>query len=83
MSENVKPTPGPWTATKSINPGIWHINSPCGDMGDIAIVWQRGPSETNAFLITAAPDMFEYAKRRAEDGDAEAIALVAKAEGRS
>ncbi len=39
--------------------------------------------EAHARLIAAAPEMYAYVRTRAEAGDTEAQAIIAKAEGRS
>jgi hypothetical protein len=39
--------------------------------------------EANARLVSICPEMYDYISTRAELGDKDAIALIAKAEGRS
>lgn len=79
-------TPGPWRA--ELRPSrMWHIygeplRNSTGDRGAVAFTAAtysdagRAKSEANARLIAASPTMFAYVQRRANDGDADAAAIV-------
>ena len=60
-------------------PGAWWINgekSVRGPNGEYIARcnWKNGTS--NARLIAASPTMYEYLRKRAEDGDVEAKAIM-------
>lgn len=90
--EIVGTTPSPWMAEYS-QPGIWHINSIHGGMGDIATVWSDEFVAERAHLIAAAPELLAAARMAHDWLTATASsrslptlvalkAAIAKAEGR-
>lgn len=92
MSE-AKPTPGPWTTARALTPTDGEFDFAIGAMIDgkkycIAETFGRvstgirTPAEANARLIAASPAMFDFIKKRASEGDADAAAIIAAVTGR-
>lgn len=87
-------TPGPWRIAKNKwnvkNPpwrGAIGIEAPEDEYGRLAvpplIAWtlRGGAQEADARLIATAPTMAEYIRKRADDGDQDAIDLWMKITG--
>jgi len=72
MSE---PTPGPWADAGGIGHGSW-IVGPNGE--NVAVVYSRASvhGAQNARLIAAGPTLYDFAAKRAAEGDVEARAIV-------
>jgi hypothetical protein len=94
MSDQPKHTPGPWFAKRAGDGGYfeWYVgrdgeNSIAEDITDPVT---RDPSEANAHLIAAAPELLGALKMMLEGGlegptsqaIETALATIAKAEGR-
>jgi hypothetical protein len=96
MKDQPKHTPGPWFAKRAGGDGYfeWYVGRDgenCSIAEDIADPMTRDPSEANAHLIAASPDLLESLKMMLEGGlegptpqaiDT-ALAAIAKAEGRA
>ena len=92
MKDQPKHTPGPWSADKATyhNGYVEHFVRRDGDAvaiaSDITDPETRQPSEANALLIAAAPDLLEALKDALEHIpmtlQGRALAAIAKAEGR-
>lgn len=92
MSERVKHTPGPWQAIAERGPLVrdgnvwWRIYTvvgvdstfiaECGRTADAAPS-ERAADAANARLIAAGPTMYEFIARKAQEGDADAAAIIA------
>ena len=96
MSNQPKHTPGPWFAKRAGDGGYfeWYVGRDgenCSIAEDIADPMTRDPSEANAHLIAAAPELLEALKMMLEGGlegptpqaIETALATIAKAEGRA
>jgi hypothetical protein len=95
MSDQPKHTPGPWFAKRAGDGRYfeWYVGRDGGNCSiaeDITDPVTRDPSEANAHLIAAAPDLLEALKMMMEGGlegptsqaTETALAAIAKAEGR-
>lgn len=86
--DTTKHTPGPWifyADLPSVEPN-WHIVTTANKMRVLANVHIEPGNDmdkANARLIALAPEMYDHLAKRAAEGDAEAAALIAKAEGRT
>ncbi len=83
-----KPTAGPWEYGKAHNYVGFYI-APKGTLPTLAAVERcgagqmtiqcfnfPGDTEANAAMIAAAPTMYSYIQKKAEEGDAEARGIV-------
>ena len=92
MKEQPKHTPGPWFAKRAGGDGYfeWYVGRDgenCPIAEDIADPMTRDPSEANAHLIAAAPDLLEALKAAtsfplSDSWVPAALAAIAKAERR-
>ena len=95
MSDQPKHTPGPWFAKRAGGVGYfeWYVGRDgenCSIAEDITDPVTRDPSEANAQLIAAAPELLGALKMMLEGGlegptsqaIETALATIAKAEGR-
>ena len=80
-------TSGPWQASLDDVPysefdGVaWQVNS---DEGSICTIDSQAViAEANAHLIAASPTMAAYIQRKADEGDAEAAAIMEMIHARS
>jgi len=79
-------TPGPWKIGRSSPEWCVVADSDEGTHGDGpsrhyyggAMVCEGIKSDANAYLIAAAPLMYAYVRKQADNGDAEAIVLIRK-----
>jgi len=92
MKDQPKHTPGPWLAKRADGGGYfeWHVGRDgenCSIAEDITDPVTRDPSEANAHLIAAAPDLLDALKAAtslplSHSWVPAALAAIAKAEGR-
>ena len=95
MKDQPKHTPGPWLAKRAEGGGYfeWYVGRDgenCSIAEDITDPVTRDPSEANARLIAAAPELLGALKMMLEGGlegptsqaIETALATIAKAEGR-
>ena len=92
MKDQPKHTPGPWLAKRAEGGGYfeWYVGRDGENRSiaeDIADPVTRDPSEANAHLIAAAPDLLEALKAAtsfplSDSWVPAALAAIAKAEGR-
>ena len=78
-----KHTPGPWRVVENRVPASLEIYA-----GETAIVecWRRADVQTemaNAYLIAAAPALYEYVASKSNSGDNEASKLLEMIHGRA
>lgn len=81
IEEKARPTPGPWQIVGAVT-DPWQIAGRDGGRGNPRVVlceltYTGGNAEANARLIAASPVMYEFIKRKAEEGDKDAAELIA------
>ena len=75
---NQKHTKGPWEWTGD-QPNDLHKHNDwlCGENEGVLCHGAPWPvSEANARLIAASPSLYEYARKKAQSGDSEAMAML-------